>query len=66
MSVDPNPSYQMTVPCPQCQKSVILQQSETPPFCSMRCKIIDRGAWASGQYLIAGNQDLSCQDSNDE
>ena len=66
MSVDANQSSQMTVPCPQCQKPVILQQSEAPPFCSMRCQTIDRGAWASDKYFIADTQNLPCQDSTDE
>ncbi|MCJ8340488.1 MAG: DNA gyrase inhibitor YacG [Pseudomonadales bacterium] len=42
------------VPCPQCKKKLIWS-SDNPhrPFCCERCKLIDLGAWASGDYQIA-------------
>jgi endogenous inhibitor of DNA gyrase (YacG/DUF329 family) len=38
--------------CPICKKPV---KSTDPdfPFCSDRCRIIDLGKWASGQYVIS-------------
>jgi len=38
--------------CPICKKSV---KSTDPdfPFCSDRCRLIDLGKWASGQYVIS-------------
>jgi uncharacterized protein len=38
--------------CPICKKAV---QSTAPdfPFCSERCRTIDLGKWASGDYVIA-------------
>lgn len=38
--------------CPICKKPV---KSTAPgfPFCSKRCRIIDLGKWASGQYVIS-------------
>jgi endogenous inhibitor of DNA gyrase (YacG/DUF329 family) len=38
--------------CPICKKSV---NSTGPdfPFCSDRCRLIDLGKWASGQYVIS-------------
>jgi len=44
-------------PCPQCQKT-LTWNPENPdrPFCSERCKQIDLGAWASGDYAIAGDE----------
>ncbi|PJA32305.1 MAG: DNA gyrase inhibitor YacG, partial [Zetaproteobacteria bacterium CG_4_9_14_3_um_filter_53_7] len=39
--------------CPTCKKQVT-RGSDYFPFCSDRCKIIDLGAWASGDYSIAG------------
>ncbi|MDR2032257.1 MAG: DNA gyrase inhibitor YacG [Azoarcus sp.] len=42
-----------TVCCPQCGKeSVWSAANPDRPFCSARCKQIDLGAWASGQYRI--------------
>jgi uncharacterized protein len=38
--------------CPICKKPV---KSTDPdfPFCSQRCRIIDLGKWASGDYKIS-------------
>lgn len=38
--------------CPICKKPV---KSTAPdfPFCSDRCRLIDLGKWASGQYVIS-------------
>jgi uncharacterized protein len=38
--------------CPTCKKPV---QRNDPdfPFCSERCRLIDLGKWASGEYVIS-------------
>jgi uncharacterized protein len=38
--------------CPICKKAV---KSTDPdfPFCSQRCRIVDLGKWASGEYVIS-------------
>jgi endogenous inhibitor of DNA gyrase (YacG/DUF329 family) len=38
--------------CPICHKEVQLTDPFVP-FCSERCKLIDLGNWASGNYVIA-------------
>ena len=38
--------------CPICKKAVKAGDSEFP-FCSERCRTIDLGKWASGQYVIS-------------
>jgi len=38
--------------CPICRKPVA-QAGEDFPFCSERCKSIDLGKWASGQYVVS-------------
>ena len=43
---------QKIVPCPICKKPVALD-SEDVPFCSPRCRTIDLGKWASGEYKIS-------------
>ncbi|MDR2259390.1 MAG: DNA gyrase inhibitor YacG [Azoarcus sp.] len=41
------------VRCPQCGKeSTWSAANPYRPFCSARCKQIDLGAWASGQYRV--------------
>ncbi len=37
--------------CPICKKPV-LAEAEDFPFCSDRCRLIDLGKWASGDYKI--------------
>ena len=32
------------------------------PFCSERCKLIDLGAWAKGEYRIEGKLDSESED----
>ena len=39
--------------CPLCKKKV-LRDNPFFPFCCERCKLIDLGNWASGDYAIAG------------
>jgi len=47
------------VNCPQCQAPVAWgSQSPFRPFCSARCRQIDLGAWASGEYCVPGEQPL--------
>ena len=41
------------VRCPQCGKEVTFKGTEHRPFCSERCKLLDFGAWADGDYGIA-------------
>lgn len=38
--------------CPICKKPVSSSEPEFP-FCSERCRTIDLGKWASGQYVIS-------------
>lgn len=38
--------------CPTCKKPVKNGDPEFP-FCSPRCRLIDLGKWASGDYVIS-------------
>ncbi len=40
--------------CPHCLQEVAWPETPTYPFCSERCRLIDLGAWASGDYRIPG------------
>jgi len=42
----------MTTNCPICKKPVEAT-AEDFPFCSDRCRVIDLGKWASGDYKIS-------------
>lgn len=41
-----------TIACPICKKPVATT-GEDFPFCSARCRTIDLGKWASGDYKIS-------------
>jgi uncharacterized protein len=47
--------------CPICKKP-FASAGEDFPFCSERCRVIDLGKWASGQYVVSS----PVQDSSDE
>ena len=38
--------------CPSCKQAVTSASPEFP-FCSQRCRLIDLGKWASGDYVIS-------------
>ena len=38
--------------CPICKK-VVKANAPDYPFCSERCRTVDLGKWASGQYVIS-------------
>jgi endogenous inhibitor of DNA gyrase (YacG/DUF329 family) len=40
------------VKCPSCGKETQFQGNEFRPFCSERCKLLDFGAWADGEYSL--------------
>lgn len=40
-----------TLHCPICKKPVLTADGDFP-FCSERCRIMDLGKWASGDYRI--------------
>ncbi|MEW6732789.1 MAG: DNA gyrase inhibitor YacG [Acidobacteriota bacterium] len=40
--------------CPICHQETTWQENPNRPFCSERCKMIDLGKWAEGEYRIEG------------
>ena len=38
--------------CPTCKKETRFEGNPFRPFCSERCKMIDLGKWAGGQFRI--------------
>ena len=54
--------------CPICKKAVKSTDPDSP-FCSDRCRMIDLGKWASGQYVISSpvtDSEESIQDGGAE
>ncbi|WP_263078545.1 DNA gyrase inhibitor YacG [Endozoicomonas sp. Mp262] len=57
------------VKCPHCGKAIEWKpENRFRPFCSERCKLIDFGAWAKEEHVIAGNPEFDdyMSDSSDE
>ncbi|NNE97631.1 MAG: DNA gyrase inhibitor YacG [Pyrinomonadaceae bacterium] len=51
------------VKCPYCKKETEFTGNAFRPFCSERCKLIDFGAWADGDYALpAETSSLSDED----
>lgn len=51
------------VKCPQCGREKEYNGNEFRPFCSERCKLLDFGAWADGEYnLPSETTELTEQD----
>jgi len=42
--------------CPICRKVASWSDNPFRPFCSERCKLIDLGKWASGDYRVPGEK----------
>ncbi len=57
----------MIVSCPTCDRPVEWS-ARLPwrPFCSERCKLIDLGAWASGQRAIPGESSVADEDDDED
>ena len=50
----------MKVKCPTCGTEVEYSPANPfRPFCSERCRLIDLGAWANDEYVIAGDPGLA-------
>lgn len=43
-------------PCPNCGKMTPGDGAPWRPFCSERCRLIDLGKWAAGEYRIPGEK----------
>jgi hypothetical protein len=42
----------MRIICPTCGEKTTWEENPWRPFCSDRCKLVDLGRWASGDYKI--------------
>ncbi|MCO4793568.1 MAG: DNA gyrase inhibitor YacG [Bacteriovoracaceae bacterium] len=52
----------LEIDCPQCNEKFNYYASESRPFCSERCKMVDLGHWFTESYTVASNEALSEQD----
>ncbi len=54
MAEQRTPRLPPKVLCPRCGEVAAWAGNPYRPFCSERCKMIDLGAWASGEHRIPG------------
>lgn len=45
------------ITCPLCRKQTQWENNIFKPFCSERCKMIDLGKWATGDYAVPVEED---------
>jgi uncharacterized protein len=53
------------IKCPTCKQPVKSDAAEFP-FCSKRCRLIDLGKWASGQYVVSSPLEDVSDEVNDQ
>ena len=56
----------MMISCPLCKKEAAWEDNPFRPFCSERCRLIDLGKWAAGEYRVAGEKQSLPEDGEDE
>lgn len=56
----------MKIKCPYCKKDTTWEENPHRPFCSERCKLIDLGKWASGDYVIGTKLDDESDPTGEE
>ena len=42
--------------CPSCHRPIVWEDNPHRPFCSERCKLLDFGAWANGEYAVPAEE----------
>ena len=42
--------------CPYCGKPAEWKDNPYRPFCSERCKLLDLGAWVTGEYAVPSDE----------
>ena len=47
--------------CPRCGEPVVWEGNPWRPFCSERCQLIDRGAWAEEAYRVPSEDSASIE-----
>lgn len=56
----------MIIRCPVCKKETTWEENPFRPFCSDRCRLMDLGKWAAGEYRIEGEEKPSEEDGEAE
>jgi uncharacterized protein len=52
--------------CPICRQAATWEGNPNRPFCSERCRLVDLGNWASGQYSLPAEETNTEETDNEE
>ena len=50
--------------CVICGAPIVDRKPGQPPFCSERCRLIDLGKWASGEYSVPAEESAPSEDDD--
>jgi len=56
----------LSMKCPICRQAVNWEGNPNRPFCSDRCRLIDLGNWANGQYSLPAEETNTEQTDKEE
>ena len=52
--------------CPVCEKRFVISRSNSMPFCSERCRLVDLGRWLGEKYgLTVESEENESEDPED-
>ncbi len=54
------------VKCPNCGKKTEYTGNKFRPFCSERCKLLDFGAWADGEFALPAESSALTEEEIDQ
>lgn len=54
----------MKIKCVKCGTPIKNRKKGDPPFCSERCRLMDLGKWAGGEYSVPGEPAPTISDEN--
>ena len=54
------------IKCPKCRKPATWEGNPFRPFCSERCRMIDLGAWVTGEYRVPGEEKMEDEEEEEE
>jgi len=60
-----NKKKEKIIKCPNCDKKFNYFNSESRPFCSEKCKMVDLGLWLTENYSIPGEEKNNFDDQED-
>ena len=61
-----SPVIGVVMKCPICKQEVSWEGNSNRPFCSERCRLIDLGKWANGNYALPAAEETTEETGKEE